>query len=261
MKSNKITNFLRKNVTFLLVFILVFTITTTLFIGCTDNTSDNPSSSSESVLTPDNSSTGNEDGSSSEDNTEQEETPTTPEDSSQEEQTPQQPTETPNNPPVEEQPTPTPPVEEKEPVKVCFISPVEYTSLGLDYNDSGLVFNQYLKQWVSHKGIDLITESGTQVKSMFNGVVLDIQEESTLGYMVKIDHGENTIITYSSLSSCLVTVGQTVNQNDIIGVVGITHPEEIGYGEHLHLEIVVDNVFVNPTPYIQGTVYREVEQG
>ena len=238
MKSNKITNFLRKNVTFLLVFILVFTITTTLFIGCTDNTSDNPSSSSESVLTPDNSSTGNGDSSSSEENTEQEE------------QTPQQPTETPNNPPVEE----------KEPVKVYFICPVEYTSFGLDYNDNGLVFNQYLKQWVSHKGIDLIAESGTQVKSMFNGVVLDIQEESTLGYMVKIDHGENTIITYSSLSSCLVAVGQTVNQNDIIGVVGITHPEEIGYGEHLHLEIVVDNVFVNPTPYIQGIVYREIEQ-
>lgn len=241
MKSNKITNFLRKNVTFLLVFILVFTITTTLFIGCTDNTSDNPSSSSESVLTPD-------DSSNSEKNSEQEE------------QTPQQPTETPNNPPVEEQPTPTPPVEEKEPVKVYFICPVEYTSFGLDYNDSGLVFNQYLKQWVSHKGIDLITESGTQVKSMFNGVVLDIQEESSLGYMVKIDHGENTIITYSSLSSCLVTIGQKVNQNDIIGVVGITHPEEIGYGEHLHLEIVVDNVFVNPTPYIQGNVYREVEE-
>jgi len=216
----------------------VFTITTTLFIGCTDNTSDNPSSSSESVLTPDNSSTDNEDSSSSEENTEQEE------------QIPQQPTETPNNPPVEE----------KEPVKVYFICPVEYTSFGLDYNDNGLVFNQYLKQWVSHKGIDLITESGTQVKSMFNGVVLDIQEESTLGYMVKIDHGENTIITYSSLSSCLVAVGQIVNQNDIIGVVGITHPEEIGYGEHLHLEIVVDNVFVNPTPYIQGTVYREVEE-
>jgi len=238
MKSNKITNFLRKNITFLLVFILVFTITTTLFIGCTDNTSDNPSSSSESVLTPDNSSTDNEDSSSSEENTEQEE------------QIPQQPTETPNNPPVEE----------KEPVKVYFICPVEYTSFGLDYNDNGLVFNQYLKQWVSHKGIDLITESGIQVKSMFNGVVLDIQEKSTLGYMIKIDHGENTIITYSSLSSCLVAVGQTVNQNDIIGVVGITHPEEIGYGEHLHLEIVVDNVFVNPTPYIQGTVYREVEE-
>ena len=238
MKSNNITDFLRKNVTFLLVFILVFTITTTLFIGCTDNTSDNPSSSSESVLTPDNSSTDNEDSSSSEENTEQEE------------QIPQQPTETPNNPPVEE----------KEPVKVYFICPVEYTSFGLDYNDNGLVFNQYLKQWVSHKGIDLITESGIQVKSMFNGVVLDIQEKSTLGYMIKIDHGENTIITYSSLSSCLVAVGQTVNQNDIIGVVGITHPEEIGYGEHLHLEIVVDNVFVNPTPYIQGTVYREVEE-
>lgn len=238
MKSNKITNFLRKNITFLIVFILVFTITTTLFIGCTNNASDNPNSSSESVLTPDNSSTKNEESSSSEENTKQEE------------QTPQQPTETPNNPPVEE----------KEPVKVYFISPVEYISFGLDYNDNGLVFNQYLKQWVSHKGIDLITESGTQVKSMFNGVVLDIQEESTLGYMVKIDHGENTIITYSSLSSCLVAVGQIVNQNDIIGVVGITHPEEIGYGEHLHLEIVVDNVFVNPTPYIQGTVYREVEE-
>ena len=238
MKSNKITNFLIKNITFLLVFILVFTITTTLFIGCTNNSSDNPSSSSESVLTPDNSSTKNEESSSSEENTKQEE------------QTPQQPTETPN----------TPPVEEKEPVKVYFICPVEYTSFGLDYNDSGLVFNQYLKQWVSHKGIDLIAESGTQVKSMFNGVVLDIQEESTLGYMVKIDHGENTIITYGSLNSCFLTIGQIVNQGEIIGEVGTSYQSEMGYGDHLHLEIVVDNVFVNPTPYIQGIVYREIEQ-
>ncbi len=270
MKSNKFTQFLRKNVTLLLVLVLVVTIGTTIFIGCTSNSSSSstPESSTESVINPDNSSTENEDSSSSEESTEQEETPTTPEDSTQEEpeqeeQTPQEPTETPDNPPMEEQPTPTPetpPVEEQEPVKVYFISPVEYTSLGLGYNDSGLVFNQYLKQWVSHKAIDLIAESGTPVKAMFDGVVLEVLQESTVGCMVKIDHGENVVITYGSLNSCSLTVGQTVKQGDIIGEVGTTYQDETGYGDHLHLEIVVDGVPVNPTPYIDGTVYREIEQ-
>lgn len=265
MKSNKFTQFLRKNVTLLLVLVLVVTIGTTIFIGCTSNSSSSstPESSTESVISPDNSSTENEDSSSSEESTEQEETPTTPEDSTQEEPTPQEPTETPNNPPVEEQPTPTPetpPVEEQEPVKVYFISPVEYTSLGLGYNDSGLVFNQYLKQWVLHKAIDLIAESGTPVKAMLDGVVLEVLQESSVGCMVKIDHGENVVITYGSLNSCSLTVGQTVKQGDIIGEVGTTYQDETGYGDHLHLEIVVDGVPVNPTPYIDGTVYREIEQ-
>lgn len=257
MKSNKFTQFLRKNVTLLLVLVLVVTIGTTIFIGCTSNSSSSstPESSTESVINPDNSSTENEDSSGSEESTEQEETPTTPEDSTQEEpeqeeQTPQEPTETPDNPPVEEQ----------EPVKVYFISPVEYTSLGLGYNDSGLVFNQYLKQWVSHKAIDLIAESGTPVKAMFDGVVLEVLQESSVGCMVKIDHGENVVITYGSLNSCSLTVGQTVKQGDIIGEVGTTYQDETGYGDHLHLEIVVDGVPVNPTPYIDGTVYREIEQ-
>ncbi len=257
MKSNKFTQFLRKNVTLLLVLVLVVTIGTTIFIGCTSNSSSSSTteSSTESVINPDNSSTENEDSSTSEESTEQEETPTTPEDSTQEEpeqeeQTPQEPTDTTDNPPVEEQ----------EPVKVYFISPVEYTSLGLGYNDSGLVFNQYLKQWVSHRAIDLIAESGTPVKAMFDGVVLEVLQESSVGCMVKIDHGENVVITYGSLNSCSLTVGQTIKQGDIIGEVGTTYQDETGYGDHLHLEIVVDGVPVNPTPYIDGIVYREIEQ-
>ena len=256
MKSNKFTQFLRKNVTLLLVLVLVVAIGTTIFIGCSSNSSSSssPESSTESVIMT--LSLALTVGcSSSEESTEQVETPTTPEDSTQEEpeqeeQTPQEPTETPDNPPVEEQ----------EPVKVYFISPVEYTSLGLGYNDSGLVFNQYLKQWVSHTAIDLIAESGTPVKAMFDGVVLEVLQESSVGCMVKIDHGENIIITYGSLNSCSLTVGQTVKQSDIIGEVGTTYQDETGYGDHLHLEIVVDGIPVNPTPYIDGTVYREIEQ-
>lgn len=157
----------------------------------------------------------------------------------------------------EEQQEPTP----QEPIKMYFVSPIEYISIGLDFSDSGFVFSPYINMWVSHKGMDLITETETQVKSMFQGVVLEIEENSSIGCMVKVDCGENLIITYGSLSSCAVVVGQAVNQNDIIGVVGSTHPEETGSPDHLHLEIVVGGVPVNPLPYINGTIYREIEQG
>ncbi len=282
MKSKQI---LRSLIAQFVVLVCIVGLALFAFVGCSTNNeskTDNPNFTPE-IVAPE---TPNESEDNSSD-TEQEETPT-PDDSNEEQppvtdNTVEQPDdngevnetppeeETPTTPPVEEEPTPeTPPVEDtepeppiiedKEPVKVYFISPLEYISKGIDYTENGLVLNQTTNSWTLHYAVDLIAESGTQVKAMFDGVVLEIEENGSLGCMVKIDHQENVVITYGSLSNTTLTVGQTIKQGDIIGEVGTTIYNEHTYGDHLHLEITVDGVPVNPNPYIDGNVYREIKE-
>ena len=67
------------------------------------------------------------------------------------------------------------------------------------------------------------------------------------GNRVEISHGDGTSTLYGHMLSITVSVGQTVNQGDIIGYVGCT-----GYstGTHLHFEIKQDGVQVDPMPYL-----------
>ena len=67
------------------------------------------------------------------------------------------------------------------------------------------------------------------------------------GNRVEISHGDGTSTLYGHMLTITVSVGQTVNQGDIIGYVGCT-----GYstGTHLHFEIKQDGVQVDPMPYL-----------
>ena len=80
------------------------------------------------------------------------------------------------------------------------------------------------------------------------------------GNIVKIDHGDNVVVTYASLSDVKVTKGQTVSKGDQIGSVSTSAGYEFGDGAHLHLEVAKDGKSVDPMPYVKGEIFREVEQ-
>lgn len=67
------------------------------------------------------------------------------------------------------------------------------------------------------------------------------------GNRVEISHGDGTSTLYGHMLTITVSVGQTVNQGDIIGYVGCT-----GYstGTHLHFEIKWNGTQVDPMPYL-----------
>ena len=73
-----------------------------------------------------------------------------------------------------------------------------------------------------------------------------------LGMTVEITHSDTHKSIYSNLDSDSVTlsVGAKVNSGDVIGCVGDTAVIEIADEPHLHFELTVGGVHVNPLDYI-----------
>ena len=152
---------------------------------------------------------------------------------------------------------------DKEKVKVYFMKPVEYTNIDLAYT-SGIdedlfVFNPTLGWWATHYAVDLAAADGTKVVAMYDGIVVDVDEDIARGYYVTIDHGDNVVATYASLSNVQVVEGQQVKQGDTLGAVSTSAGNECENGAHLHLEVYKDDAVVDPMPYVKGEIYREVE--
>ena len=172
-----------------------------------------------------------------------------------------------NNPnddqPGSVKPDDTPGTSGKEKIKVYFKAPVKYTGKSMDYTggaDNPFEYNRTLEVWAAHRAVDLLAAEGTNVVAMYEGTVIDVGTTTNEGNYVVIDHGDNVIATYASLQNVQVSKNQKVAQGDVIGEVSISASAEYMDGAHLHLAIKKNNVIVDPTPYIEGTVYREVER-
>jgi murein DD-endopeptidase MepM/ murein hydrolase activator NlpD len=62
-----------------------------------------------------------------------------------------------------------------------------------------------------------------------------------------IDHGWGVYSTYSHQSQILVSPGQNVKRGDLIGIIGTTGRS---VGPHLHFEIKINGIYVNPMTWL-----------
>lgn len=98
-----------------------------------------------------------------------------------------------------------------------------------------------------HEGMDISNRTGTSVVSPADGIVSDIGNDWVHGKIVVISHGFGMITRYSHLSKVSVRVGQKVKRDDKIAEVGMTGKTT---GPHLHYEVRVNGIPVNPMRYI-----------
>lgn len=82
----------------------------------------------------------------------------------------------------------------------------------------------------------------SEVKNLFNGVVEKVVDSEDWGKYLVIRHGENLTSSISFMDSIDVSVGDVVNQYDIVG-----NAEDIVY-----LEIILDGKYVDPI-YLLGS--------
>ena len=74
-----------------------------------------------------------------------------------------------------------------------------------------------------HYGIDIAAKQGTMIKSSASGTVTMAEDDLYYtGGTIIMDHGHGISTIYSHLESVMVSVGDKINQGDIIGTVGST---------------------------------------
>ena len=114
------------------------------------------------------------------------------------------------------------------------------------------VFSLTLGEWRVHTGIDISCEEGAGVYASEAGVVTGIYSDPMLGFTVEITHRGDLKTRYSNLSSDVgdLKVGDEVALGDKIGVVGDTALCELAEEPHLHFEVLLKDVKVNPMDYI-----------
>jgi murein DD-endopeptidase MepM/ murein hydrolase activator NlpD len=107
---------------------------------------------------------------------------------------------------------------------------------------------QYFKGW-RHTGIDIACAWGTSLRAVDSGRVARVQYARTgYGYNVIIDHGGGIQTLYGHMSRIDVEVGEYVEKGEPIGAEGSTGRST---GPHLHFEIRVNGVQVNPLSYVR----------
>lgn len=99
-----------------------------------------------------------------------------------------------------------------------------------------------------HKGVDVAARQGSSVFSTADGkVVFTGYDESGFGNLVVVDHGYGLKTYYGHLSKIHAKIGQVVKKGEVIAEVGNTGKST---GPHLHYEVRIFNVPVNPENYI-----------
>lgn len=98
-----------------------------------------------------------------------------------------------------------------------------------------------------HYGLDIATDTGTDIGCFADGTVTAVGESSSYGKYLMVDHGGGFTTLYAHCSKILVSSGASVQKGQAIAQVGQTG---IATGPHLHFEIHRDGVYLNPIYYV-----------
>ena len=90
-----------------------------------------------------------------------------------------------------------------------------------------------------------------ELKSAWDGKVTKVYKDKLLGYSVEIEHSDSITGIYRNLSKNIqVKKGDKVTKGQIIGEVGKSAAIESKEPSHLHFEIKLNGVVINPISYV-----------
>ncbi|MGH9604708.1 MAG: M23 family metallopeptidase [Terracidiphilus sp.] len=106
-----------------------------------------------------------------------------------------------------------------------------------------------------HTGVDIAAPYGTPVRAAAAGEVTGQDMGRGYGRTVVLNHGHGVATVYAHLSGIAVMPGEQVAEGQIVGYIGVSGRST---GPHLHYEVRVDGVPVNPHKYLRNT-YAQFE--
>lgn len=98
-----------------------------------------------------------------------------------------------------------------------------------------------------HRGVDIGGQQGASIVAVLAGTVEISAYSPSSGNYVIINHGNGVRTAYCHCSKLMVSAGEKVNQGQVVGLVGSTG---ISTAPHLHFGVSINNVYVDPQPYL-----------
>ncbi|MCC0674102.1 M23 family metallopeptidase [Clostridioides sp. ES-S-0145-01] len=121
-----------------------------------------------------------------------------------------------------------------------------------EYSEKEPSYSKTLDVWETHKGIDVSCTKGKEIKSLLNGMVVDVFDDEEYGKSVKIKSDNNTVVVYSNLDENVsVKKNQKVTEGQSLGTVGSTSQIESEEGIHVHLEAYNGEKSMDPMSLIK----------
>ncbi len=100
-----------------------------------------------------------------------------------------------------------------------------------------------------HSGLDFRAPSGTPVRAVAAGRIIEAGPNGGYGRMVEIDHGYGITTRYAHMSSIAVNEGGQIEKGAVIGYVGSTGRST---GPHLHYEVLIDDDATDPMRFVRA---------
>jgi murein DD-endopeptidase MepM/ murein hydrolase activator NlpD len=98
-----------------------------------------------------------------------------------------------------------------------------------------------------HKGLDIANRKGTPIVATADGVVSSVAYRGLLGKVITINHGHGMVTRYAHISKATKKRGESVKRGETIATIGNSGRST---GPHLHYEVHLNGVPVNPKKYI-----------
>ena len=98
-----------------------------------------------------------------------------------------------------------------------------------------------------HKGLDIANQLGTPIVATADGTIAFAGDDGSFGTVVVIDHGYGLNTRYAHLEKCAKNRGDLVHRGDTVGYMGNTGRST---GPHVHYEVHLNGVPINPEKYI-----------
>ena len=114
------------------------------------------------------------------------------------------------------------------------------------------VFSPTMQDYRVHLGIDIQTDENAPVYAAADGTVSKIWVDTLMGYCMAIKHSGNCVTIYKNLSATLpqgIAEGVAVRSGQLIASVGNSAMVEIADEAHLHFEMTVADLAVDPLEY------------
>lgn len=127
------------------------------------------------------------------------------------------------------------------------------TEIVRGYSEKEPTYSKTLDVWEVHRAVDISSTKGADVKSVTNGVVLDVFKSDKYGYSVKIkDEEKGIVLVYSNLAeNAAVKKDQKIAKGNVIGKVGDSSRVESEDGVHVHLEVYKNDQLIDPSEVLK----------